>query len=273
MSLRDKWLDAYFAYCCLEYSGRFVLRQLLSNTQQALSEHGITMDLDLQHALQNGTQLKFLGVTEEVDVWFITDKFLNSRRGIPTELTSAWLSDVYNNCCYAWYTLTRKLSPKCVEYLKIMRLLTKAQARELLGEPQATRQYQFELMRLLKESNVRNLFYCERYYVKDAQGSDVYSVPWDLTQKDTSTKNKKVIAMLTTPPYDWEVLTDAIKFSIDDIARGISDVIDDNKNVTDLKSFMEATGLPEYVARSIFDYVKTLTPESFGICDILMKGK
>lgn len=283
-----RWQRAYFIYCCLEYAGKRVLRELSDVTFARLTDRGITTDIALQRTLRNGVRLKDLGIIDTNDVDIVSRYFLSTWRLLPRTIDAKQLRWIYNRCCYGWYTMSEYIKADAMEYLRLRTVLNDVQTAEKLGLP-ADEYGEFgcrkrEAMIGLRRSMLRNRFAQGDYLCVDSKGNTVFQNMLDLRGIDTSTADKKVLALLRLPSAGKIILREALLgtgiggnhcISIDMFTGGVLNQLarqfpNNEYKITDMQSFMLLTELPEFIVKPIFDYIANATPEDLGFSNILL---
>ena len=288
VEITNRWQRAYFTYCCLEYAGKRVLKELSTTAYGRLVDRSITTDIELQRTLRKGARLKDLGIIDTKDVDVVSRYFLRTWRILPRTIDAKSLRVIYNSCCYGWYTMSEYIKEDSMEYLRLRTVLNDAQVAEKLGLPAdeygVFGRRKYEAMRGLRCSTLRDRFAQGNYLCVDSKGNTVYKNVLDLRGIDTSTEDKKVLALLRLPSAGKTVLYEALLgtgigdnhcISIDMFTGGVLTQLarqfpNSEYRITDMQSFIAYTKLPEFIVKPIFDYIANATPEDLGFSNILL---
>ena len=184
--------------------------------------------------------------------------------------------------------MSEYIKANSMEYLRLRTVLNDAQVAEKLGLPEdeygefGARKY--GAMRGLRGSMLRNRFAQGNYLCVDSNGNTIYENILDLRGIDTSTADKKVLALLRLPKAGQIILRKALLgtgiggnycISIDMFTGGVLNQLarqfpNNEYLVTDIQSFITYTKLPEFIVKPIFDYIANATPEDLGFSNILL---
>ena len=273
----DTWKTVYFSYCCLEYAGRRVLRQLTDETLVVLKNQNITMDFELLDKLHDGIQPKYLGITNNVDLEIIAVNFLNYHVFFPLDASQGCIKYAYDTSAYVWYTMVKGLSEQSLQYLKMRRLMSEAKIAKALNlDPK-----RWDFIRIRRhvrkemvKSNTVDKFKHNAFLCKNEKGEDVYALALaKMFDRASTTRDDRVLSVIRYTPSGKKAIRKAASelhiignkcVNAQWFVVGVYDVFKDER-VTDLQSFIEISNLPKFIAEPLFERIADIACKEFGI--------
>ena len=272
----DTWKTVYFSYCCLDYAGRRVLRHLTKETYYLLKSQNITMDFELLDKLHEGIQPKHLGVTNDADLEIINNNFLNYCHFYPLDASPAHYKIIYDRYAYMWYTMVKGLSAQSLQYLKMRRLMSEAKIAKALNLDQKSWDFiriRRHVRKDMVKSNIVDIFNHQAFVCKNEKGEDVYALALTEMVNSTDTRDARVLYVVKYTPNGVQAIRKAACelhlignkcINAQWFVTGICETLKDDK-VTDIQSFIEVSGLPEFIVKPLFDRIAEIASEEFGI--------